>query len=387
MGHAEVMTMSLPTFFAESDQGIDSLHRCCSSQPTLTDYPNSATIDDKVLTYQGDRLNNVDKHLLKSEFAHCLNEGPGVFVIRDAYRDLSVIDRMTELFMAIITEEQASGASQGDHFGTNERLWNAKQKTCIRDPELFIAYHGNPLLALVSQAWLGPHYQVTSQVNNVNPGGQAQAVHRDYHLGFQSAATTAQFPAHAQVMSQFLTLQGAIAHSDMPLESGPTLLLPYSQQFAPGYLAYRRPEFADYFRQHHVQIPFQKGDMVFFNPALMHGAGTNDSDKDRVANLLQISSVFGRTMESIDSHAMIAAVYPTLQDRQSVGALTECLRDDIIAAVADGYAFPTNLDSDPPTGGNAPTTDEVLMRQALTDQCSLNHLEAGLLARKTRRQP
>ena len=39
-------------------------------------------------------------------------------------------------------------------------------------------------LALVSRAWLGPGYQVTSQVNVVRPGGQAQDPHRDYHLGF-----------------------------------------------------------------------------------------------------------------------------------------------------------------------------------------------------------
>ena len=37
-----------------------------------------------------------------------------------------------------------------------------------------------------SAAWLGPGYQVTSQINVVNPGGTAQTAHRDYHLGFQS---------------------------------------------------------------------------------------------------------------------------------------------------------------------------------------------------------
>ena len=33
-------------------------------------------------------------------------------------------------------------------------------------------------------------------------------------------------------MSPVLTLQGAVAHCDMPIESGPTMLLPYSQRFA-----------------------------------------------------------------------------------------------------------------------------------------------------------
>ena len=289
------------------------------------------------------------------------------------------------MFYAIIAEEQASGGGQGDHFGTNERIWNSKQKVCERDPELFVDYYSNPLLALACQAWLGPHYQVTAQVNNVKPGGSAQSAHRDYHLGFQSPETTARYPVHAQVMSQFLTLQGAIAHGDMPLESGPTLFLPFSQRFDPGYQSYRRPEFAHYFDQHHVQISFQKGDMVFFNPALYHGAGTNVSDGDRLANLLQISSAFGRSMESLNTHTMIAAVYPVLEKRLAVGTLTERQIEDTIAAVADSYAFPTNLDSDPPSGGQAPETDGHLMRQALAEKWPLDQLERALAARAKRR--
>ena len=41
-----------------------------------------------------------------------------------------------------------------------------------------------------------------------------------------------------------LTLQGAVAHSEMPLDTGPTLYLPYSQLYEPGYLAWPLPEFA-----------------------------------------------------------------------------------------------------------------------------------------------
>ena len=73
------------------------------------------------------------------------------------------------------------------------------------------------------QAWLGPRYQVTSQVNVVNPGGAAQVPHRDYHLGFVDVDQLAAYPAHMHRMSAALTLQGAVAHCDMPLESGPTM--------------------------------------------------------------------------------------------------------------------------------------------------------------------
>ncbi len=121
-------------------------------------------------------------------------------------------------------------------------------------------------------------------------------------------------------MSAVLTLQGAVAHCDMPLESGPTMLLPYSQRFAAGYVAFYQPEFIEYFAEHHVQTPLRKGDAVFFNPALYHGAGTNISaDIRRMANLLQVSSPFGRAMESLDRTAMVRAVYPALRAMQAAG--------------------------------------------------------------------
>ena len=40
------------------------------------------------------------------------------------------------------------------------------------DPEAFVAYYANDVIALASSAWLGPAYQVTSQVNVVRPGRQ-----------------------------------------------------------------------------------------------------------------------------------------------------------------------------------------------------------------------
>ena len=81
---------------------------------------------------------------------------------------------------------------------------------------------------------------MTAQVNVVNPGGAAQAPHRDYHLGFQSAAACTSYPASVHQMSAFLTLQGAVAHCDMPLASGPTLYLPWSQRYRAGFLAWQQ---------------------------------------------------------------------------------------------------------------------------------------------------
>jgi ectoine hydroxylase-related dioxygenase (phytanoyl-CoA dioxygenase family) len=152
---------------------------------------------------------------VQSELARALLDGPGIVVFRGAF-DPAVMDRATGVFTAMIEEQKAAGVVGGDHFakpGANDR---------------------------------------------VNPGGQAQVAHRDYHLGFTSRSSP-------------------------------------------------------YFEANHVQLPLEKGDAVFFNPALFHGAGTNRSaDVRRMANLLQVSSAFGRTMETVDRTAMCRSLYPVL---------------------------------------------------------------------------
>lgn len=376
-------------FFTETDISLDELVALCGQQTDLADYPAASDVVKNVVIYDYAGLTEMldggsREALLVAELTRCLKDGPGVFVIKGAY-DSVMIDKATEMFVEIIRQEKEAGGGQGDHFGTNERVWNSLQKACLYDPELFVAYYKNPLLALACKAWLGPNYQMTAQINNVKSGGKAQSAHRDYHLGFQAPETVTQYPAHAQMMSQYLTLQGAIAHCDMPLETGPTLFLPYSQQLTFGYIAYTRPEFRAYFDEHHIQIPFSKGDMVFFSPALFHGAGNNVSDRDRMANLVQISSAFGRTMESIDRSVMIEAVYPVLLEQKAAGALSEREIEDAIASTAEGYSFPTNLDSDPPVGGNAPQTPAQMMRTALDEGKSLEDLIAELEAHKERK--
>jgi len=82
------------------------------------------------------------------------------------------------------------------------------------------------------------------------------------------------YPVQAHLLSPALTLQGAVAHCDMPVESGPTMYLPHSQKYPPGYIAYQLPEFIEYFGAHYVQLPLERGDAAFFSPALFHGAGT-----------------------------------------------------------------------------------------------------------------
>ena len=217
-------------------------------------------------------------------------------------------------------------------------------------------------------AWLGPAYQITAQVNLVQPGGQPQVSHRDYHLGFQTAESCANYPKTMHLASQFLTLQGGVAHSDIPLESGPTRFLPFSQMFEEGFMAYRLPQFQAYFDEHWISLPLQMGDAVFFNPALFHAAGENrTSDVHRSVNLLQVSSAFGKTMEKIDTLTIIDRCYDVLREKyEDEGMSLEV--QAAIAAIADGYPFPTNLDRRPPApGGMAPESEADVLRTALQD--------------------
>jgi ectoine hydroxylase-related dioxygenase (phytanoyl-CoA dioxygenase family) len=366
----------LPQWLSASECRLDDLLAVLADGTHLDRYPHARDEVQGVLVYDSAAIapvmgDPVLRRELQSELVDALANGPGVVVFAGAYEDTVVVDAVTAAFNDIIAEQHADGGPAGDHFGApgaNDRIWNALEKLAIRAPDLFVRYYANDVLALASQAWLGPGYQITSQVNVVNPGGQAQAAHRDYHLGFQSNEVAAEFPAHVHALSPVLTLQGAVAHSDMPVESGPTLLLPHSQKYLPGYLAWRLPEFREHFEAHHVQLPLAKGDVIFFNPALFHAAGTNrTTDVRRMANLLQVSSAFGRAMESIDRARVSAAIYDDLVKAQVTEGWDPRALDNVIAASAEGYAFPTNLDRDQPVDGLAPPTQAELVRQALAE--------------------
>ena len=91
-------------------------------------------------------------------------------------------------------------------------------------------------------------------------------------------------------------------------------------------------------------------------------------------------------MKTINNHVMIETVYPALQRRKADGTASDRLIRNTIAVVADGYSFPTNLDADPPIGGNAPETQQKMMWRALEDGWSLSTLKETLTAYAARRQ-
>lgn len=368
------MAASDPVYVSSADLSISQFAAICEVSTRLDDYPFAAAVDKEIVVYERPRLlaaMETDRISVMSELNRLLRAGPGVLAIRGAYERTSAIDAITEVFERIIAEEAVAGVAS-DHFakaGTNSRIWNSLQKVALRSPEAFIDYYANPLIGLVAEACLGPGYQVTCQVNVVRPGAEAQRPHRDYHLGFLSDEEVARYPLPLQVLSQSLTLQGAIAHTDMPLDTGPTLVLPYSQRYAPGYLAWRHPDFVAYFKERAVQLALDKGDMLFFNPALFHAAGSNRTkDRHRIANLLQMFTAFAIPMETVDRTAMALAVYPALLARLNAGAMDAAEMTAVVATVAAGYPFPTNLDSDPPLYGMAPETGQQVMQEALNER-------------------
>lgn len=373
---------------------LDTFISQISQQTQLSDWPHAHAVEENLLVYSGDdvRAASVDpesRQALMHEWSQALATGPGIIAIQNAMPDHDVIDRANDLFSRIIQEQRETGGGQGDHFakpGANDRVWNSLEKHCVADPEGFAQYYANESIAMISQAWLGRGYQITAQVNRVNPGGNAQAAHRDYHLGFMSPEQMLEFPEHVHSFCQMLTLQGAVAHCDMPLESGPTLYMPYSQLHLEGYIAFTRDEYQDYFTRHRKQLALKKGDMVFFNPAVMHAAGDNKtSDIFRLANLLQIGSAFGRSIETVDRTRMLEVLYPMLLNMQSSTESSRLQLNNVVAAASEGYSFPTNLDTDPPVAGLAPQTQNALVHEALSTKLAHEPFKDQLRAQASRK--
>lgn len=364
----------------DAPSSITTLKGLCSRTVDKASYPYCKSTPKNIPTYDLSTYSSADTATilaLQDEWHSILHTGPGVYVLKHFYPASThpTIDRANAAFDRIIVSEASH--SRGDHFAAsnaNSRIWNSLQKHAIADPKSFVQYYANPWLRHASESWLGPDYTVTAQVNIVRPGGAPQMPHRDYHLGFQTAEQCARWPKTMHATSQFLTLQGAVAHSNMPLESGPTRFLPFSQLLEDGYMAWREDDVKEFFADKWVSLPLEKGDAVFFNPALMHAAGENQTQPgpngvDRSANLLQISSAFGKTMERIDHERIVVACWEELSAQVESGELNEVEVGCAVIAMTDGYPFPTNLDRRPPaSGGMAPESQSHNVLRALKEQ-------------------
>ncbi|KAJ5143687.1 Phytanoyl-CoA dioxygenase [Penicillium bovifimosum] len=365
-----------------SSPQLTEFQEICSQTTDPTTYPLANDIQSNIPIYDLPALESTLTATLltrlQDEWHHILHKGPGVYILRSMYPSPKYTQTLTstnEAFNAIIARERTHPTKKGDHFAaanTNDRIWNAFSKHALQDPSSFLSYYSNPWLAAVAEAWLGPGYRLTAQVNAVHPGGAAQNPHRDYHLGFADEEVCRRYPAATQLASQFLTLQGAVAHSEMPLDSGPTRFLPFSQLYGVGYLGWRRQEFREFFEERFVALPMELGDGVFFNPGLFHAAGANEMGEGASG----ISCAFGKSMESVDCLPIVDVTWDLLVERyRGAGGMAGDLDLErysveqreiraFVKAVAEGYPFPTNLDRRPPgVGGMAPESEQdVIMR-------------------------
>jgi ectoine hydroxylase-related dioxygenase (phytanoyl-CoA dioxygenase family) len=124
---------------------------------------------------------------------------------------------------------------------------------------------------------------------------------------------------------------------------------------------------------------------LFFNPAVFHAAGDNTTkDVHRFANLFQIGSGYGRSIEIVDRAHMSHHLYPTLAAMKST--LTPQQLDDVISTCAEGYPFPANLDIDSPLGGMAPESQQGLMRRALMEGWDAGKYRAALAEQQGRKR-
>ena len=160
----------------------------------LADYPTASTVEHSVLMYDAPALRAAlaegRSGEIEAELVRAWSEGPGIVVIRGAFSG-EVIGRVNAAYDRILKQEKETGAPKGYHFGepgANDRIWNALEKLAVVDPQAFVDYYSNDLVALGARAWLGPGYQVTVQPNIVRPGGKGQTVHRACALARADAA-------------------------------------------------------------------------------------------------------------------------------------------------------------------------------------------------------
>lgn len=105
-----------------------------------------------------------------------------------------------------------------------------------------------------------------------------------------------------------------------------------------------------------------------------------------MANLLQISSAYGRAMETLNRARMCEVLYPVLLDQLATLTLSVDEADTVIVSCTEGYPFPTNLDSDPPVGGLAPESQQALFARALGESWAVGTFVAAIRRQAAQRE-
>ena len=222
-----------PQWLSASECRLDDLLAVLADGTHLDRYPHADRAVQGVLVYDSAAIAAVmgdpaRRRELQAELADALANGPGVVVFagrvrgrrgrRCGDRRVRRHHRRAACRRAARRATTSASPAPTTGSGTPSRSSRSARPTCSSATTPTTSSRWR------RQAWLGPGYQITSQVNVVNPGGLAQA----RTATTTSASSRTRSPPSSRrtctPVSPVLTLQGAVAHSDMPVESGPTLL-------------------------------------------------------------------------------------------------------------------------------------------------------------------
>ena len=153
----------------------------------------------------------------------------------------------------MIADEEAAGGAAGDHFatpGANDRVWNALEKLAVRDPEAFVDYYANDVIALVSARLARPRLPGHLAGQRRPPGrpGAGPAPRLPPRLPRQRgrrAVPDARAPALAGAHPA--GRGGALATCRS--RAGRRCTCPTRTSTLPGYLAWRRDDFRGLLRR------------------------------------------------------------------------------------------------------------------------------------------
>ena len=308
-------------YFGKSDCSAEAFLDLLEDRLSVSELNFAGSVEKNIPIYSASEieptLSSDQRQALMAEWAYVFSQRSGIVVIKGALSDMETIDQITDLFNTIIEEERLE-SSGGDHFGergANDRIWNSLQKLCLRDPKLFARYFASPAIAAVSEAWLNGPCKMTTQVNLVRPGGKPQVCHRDYHLGFMTLEQAERFPAHAHLFSGGLTLQGAIAHCDVPIpKAAPQNCCPIHNALRRAISRRNCQNLERFLKSVLYNCPSKKVTLSF---------STQRSFMRRGKTVLQIFIVWstyckslpmGRSLEQIDRPSMLKALYPALAE-------------------------------------------------------------------------
>ena len=256
-----------PGYLSAEDCRLADLIDLVSQKTDPADYPYASAVEQNVLIYDGARLRMelsrpACRPRVEAELVRACTTAPAswCWLARSTTRGSSTGPRASSRRSSPPSGRRAArpettsplpGRTTGS--GTRWRNWPCARLRCSRPTTPTTSSR-----PCAGPGW-GPATRSPPRSTWLTRAARRRPCTATITWGSPPHERAARFPAHVHRLSPVLTLQGAVAHTDMPAETGPTMYLPHSQKYLPGYLAWRQPEFREYFEAHHVQLPLRQG--------------------------------------------------------------------------------------------------------------------------------